>query len=330
MKSSTLFKGLLAAAFLAAIAASGLFSGLANGAGLYFLIVGSVAAAFMGFSGREIGTAFRIAGGRPAAPGEFERAAYFWEAASRNAWIQGVLGSTLNFIFALGRESGGMASITTRMVQALIVGLYGLVLAIVCLIPALKIRGAMTGAGKSAVAVSGKPPVTGRILAYILFVAMLSTAALSVAGGKGPHGPLSLEKVLLHGPAFLVVVGGTIALALFAGAGAGARALTLGFSLMGLVSLLMGFIQALFGFVHYSIQEITSALVFIISACSFALLGLLAVAAPLEDREMMEGRREGPGSFSRLLWIVVPFVSYIFLILAFIMVITPMKQAPGK
>ncbi len=329
MKSSALFKGLLGIAFLAAIVASGLFSGPAHGAGLYFLIVGSIAAAFMGFSGREIGTAFRFAAGRPGTGGEAGRAAYFWEAASRNSWILGVLGSTLNFTFALGRESGGMESVTLRMVQALSVGLYGLILAVVCLVPALKIRGAMED-GESARAVSGMPPVSGRILGYVLFAAVLATTALSVAGGKGPHGPLSLEKVMLHWPAILIVVGGTIALAVFAGAGAGPRALTLGFSLTGLVSLLMGFIQALSGFVHSSVQEIASAVVFIISSCSFAMLGLLTVGAPLEDRAVMEGRRARPGRFSRMLWIVFPLVSYIFLILTFIMVITPMKRAPGK
>ena len=132
---------------------------------------------------------------------------------------------------------------------------------------------------------------------------------------------------MLHGPAILVTAGGTIALALFLSAGA--RGLTFGFAMTGFISLLMGFIQALFGFVHRSLNDIVSAIAFIISAGSFALLGMLVVAAPLEDREMMEGRRERSDSLSRMFWIVFPLLAFIFLVLTFIMVITPMKQKVG-
>ena len=65
---------------------------------------------------------------------------------------------------------------------------------------------------------------------------------------------------------------------------------------------------------------------FIISASLFALLGLVVIAAPLEDREVMEGRRERPGPLSRMFWIVFPLLTFIFLLLTFIMVITPMKK----
>jgi hypothetical protein len=123
-----------------------------------------------------------------------------------------------------------------------------------------------------------------------------------------------------------VVAGGTVALAIFVGTGFGARVLTFGLSLTGLISLLTGFIQALFGFVHHSIQEISTALVFVISSSSFTLLGMLVAGTPLEDREVMEERRERPGSLSRIAWVVFPLVVYIFLVLAFILVITPMEQ----
>jgi len=157
---------------------------------------------------------------------------------------------------------------------------------------------------------------------------VLGLTVFFLVGGHPQSGPLSIAKALLHGPAILVVLGGTIALALFMGAGAGPRTLTLGFAMTGLVGLLMGLIQALFGFVHTSVREISSAVAFIISAASFALLGLIAAAAPLQDREVMDGRRDGPGPLSRMLWIVFPLLTFIFLLLTFIMVITPMK-APG-
>jgi hypothetical protein len=136
-------------------------------------------------------------------------------------------------------------------------------------------------------------------------------------------GPL---PVLLHWPSVLVVIGGSVALALFIGAGAGARAWTFGFSMTGLIGLLMGLIQGLFGFVNRNIGEIAAACVFIISACSFSLLGLITVANPLEDREIMDGRRAGPAPLSRLFWAVFPLIVFIFLLLTFIMVVTPIVK----
>ncbi len=139
---------------------------------------------------------------------------------------------------------------------------------------------------------------------------------------------MPLARVILHGPAILVVFGGGVALALFMGAGAGGRALTLGFSLTGLVGLLTGLLQTLFGFIRANIGEIASALAFIISVSSFTLLGLIAVAAPIEDREAMDGRTKKPGALSRAVWAVFPLLAYLFLLLAFLLVITPMKK-PG-
>jgi len=331
-----IFKWIFGAAFVIAVVVSGIFSGLGHGPGLYFLLAGSIAAVLMGFSGREIAGAFGFAARRRGTAKELEKAAYFWEACARNAWILGVLGSTLNFTIALGRESGGIESISNRIVQALIVAFYGLVLAVLCLVPAAKVRGqldlsraaAFPRQSESEAMIFGEIPVAGRILGYVLFVAVLATAGYALTRGTAQNGPLSVGKILFHWPAILVVVGGTIVLAVFMGKGMGGRAWTLGFALTGLVSLLMGFIQALFGFVHRNIGEIASALSFIVSACSFALLGMLTVGAPLEDREIMGDRRENAGPLSRMFWVIFPLLAYIFLLLAFLMVITPMKQ-PG-
>ena len=329
-----ILKWLFAAAFVIAVFFSGLFSGLMNKAGLFYLVSGSVAAALMGFSGREIGAAFRSAAGRPGPAAELRRAAHFWEAAARNAWVLGVLGSTLNFTIVLGGESGRIEDVGSRMIQAFFVSLYGLVLSVICLVPALKIMGQIEGAGaletpaaEISRAASGRTFVYERVIGYILFAAVLGLTIYFLMKGRPQNGVLPMAKAVLHGPAILVIVGGTIAFALFMNAGA--RALTLGFAMTGLISLLMGFIQALFGFVHRSLQDIVSAIAFIISAGSFTLLGMLVVAAPLEDREVMEGRRKQPSSLSRMFWIVFPLLAFIFLVLTFIMVITPMKQKVG-
>jgi hypothetical protein len=302
-----------------------------NKAGLLYLVVGSVAAALMGFTGREIATAFRLAAGRSGPEDDRRKSAYFWEAAARNAWMLGALGSALNFTIALGSDSGDLAGIAGRMIQSLVVVLYGLVLAVVCLIPAMKLADGSRagGAAASPAGRAGRAAVSGRILGYVLFAATIALTILFLMGGQPRSGPLPLNKVLLHGPAILVVFGGTIALALFAGRGVGARALTLGFAMTGIIALLMGLIQALFGFAHTNIEEISSAVAFIITAAAFALLGLVAIAAPLEDREVMGGRRDKAGPFSRLFWVVFPLLTFICLVLTFIMVVTPMTKPAG-
>jgi len=238
-------------------------------------------------------------------------------------------------MIALSRESAGIADVSNRMIQSLIVMLYGLVLAVVCLIPWMKLAGQaertrLSEEGRPSSEAGSRPGAAGRaidrIIGYILFVAVLALTVVFVIKGQPRSGDLSIGKLLLHWPAYLVVLGGAIALAIFVGAGAGARAWTLGFAMTGLVSLLMGLIQGLFGFVHRNVGEIASAVAFIISASSLTLLGLIAVAGPREDREVMEGRRERPGPLSRLFWVLLPLLTFIFLVLTFIMVVTPMKQ----
>jgi len=331
--SSAVIRWLFAAAFIFALIISGLFSGLMNKAGLFYLVFGSVAAALMGFTGREIARAFRQAAGRNGDAESLRKSAYFWEAAARNAWILGGLGSALNFTIALSRESGGIADVSNRMIQSLIVMLYGLVLAVVCLIPAMKLAGK---AEEARIPGNAVPPAAAakfhravtpdRIVGYVLFAAVLALTVIFLVEGQPQAGSLPIGRLLLHGPSYLIVIGGAIALVLFMGRGAGARAWTNGFALTGLIALLTGLVQALFGFVHTNVGEIASAIAFIISASSLALLGLAAVAAPLEDREVMEGRRQGAGALSRMLWVLLPLLTFVFLVLAFIMVVTPMTK----
>lgn len=320
-------KWIFATAFVAAVVLSGPFSGLVHRAGLFYLVVGSIAAALMGFSRREIGAAFRHTAGRPGTREETRRAAYFWEAAARNAWVLGALGSALNFTLALSLESGGIADAGNRMIQSFVVTLYGLVLAVVCLVPAMKLANRAQAAPAAATSGAG-PALAERVTGYAVFAAVLVSTYVMLVRGTLQSGPFSIVKVLLHWPAALVVFGGAIAMILFMGPGAGARGLTLGFGMTGLIALLMGLVQALFGFVHKNVGEIAAAVAFIVSASSFALLGLVAVAGPLEDREVMDGRREGAGPLSRMFWVLLPLLVFIFLVLTFIMVITPMTK-PG-
>lgn len=334
-KSRAVLRWIFAAAFIFAVVASGLFTGLMNKAGLFYLVAGSVAAALMGFTWREIAAAFRQAAGRPGTEDDPRKAAGFWEAAARNAWVLGGLGSSLNFIVALSGESGGIADVSNRMIRSLIVMLYGLILAVICLVPAMKLAGPAekggrgSGGGPASPALSSRRAISAdRIVGYVLFAAVLVLTVVFLLPEQSRSTNLPIGRLLLHGPAYLVVIGGAVALALFMGRSAGAGAWTLGFALTGLIGLLMGLIQALFGFVHRNVGEIASAVGFIISASSLALVGLVAVAAPLEDREVMEGRRDGYGPLSRLFGVLLPLLTFIFLVLTFIMVVTPMTK-PG-
>jgi hypothetical protein len=325
---------LFAAAFVFAVIASGLFAGFLNRAGLLYIVFGSVAAAFMGFTGREIGTAFRHAAGRAGVAADLKRSAYFWEAAARNAWVLGALGSAINFALAAGGDSGGIRDISQRMIQSFVVTLYGLLLAVLCLVPAMKLAGSAertAGAGPaSSAAPAGRRFLSlERVASYLSFTAVLVLTALPRARGVSQLGPLPIVKVMLHWPAILFVFGGAIALALFAGPGAGARAWTMGFAVTGLIGLLTGLIQALFGFAHTDIAEISTAVAFIITTSAFALLGFILAAAPLEDGEVMTGRREGAGPLSRMFWVLLPLLTFIFLLLTFIMVVTPMAKPGG-
>jgi hypothetical protein len=335
-RGPALLRWLFAAAFVVAVAASGLFSGLMNRAGLFYLAAGSVAAALMGFTGREIATAFRHAAGKCESKAARRRSAYFWEAAARNAWILGALGSAINFTVALGSDAGGIGGIAHRMIQSLVVMLYGLVLAVVCLVPAMKLsdgdgqdmRPSSDAPTGDRSAGSHEPSTSGRIIGYALFVVVLAATIVFFKGGQPRSGPLALGRLLLHWPAILVVLGGAIALTLFTGTGAVARGLTLGFAVTGTIALLMGLIQALFGFAHTNIAEVSAAVAFIITASSLSLLGLVAVAAPLEDREVVSGRKVKSSPVSRLLFVVFPLLTFIGLVLTFIMVVTPMTK-PG-
>lgn len=328
VRRRALLRWLFAAALVYAVIWSGAFAGMAHAAGLFYLTVGSVGVTLVGFSIREIGAAFWHAAGRRGTRWQTRRAAHFWEAAVRNAWLLGVLGSTLNLTMAMNSESAGIADASDRVIRSLMVTLYGLVLAVICLAPAIKLAvqaGQATDDGASEEESAG-PRWLERAVGYALFAVVLGLTIAFLGRGGPPRELLSLTRIVLHGPAALVVFGGAIALALFMGRAAGARAWTLGFGLTGLVALLMGLIQALLGFVHSSISEIAAAIAFIISASTYALLGLAIVASPLEDREVMEGRVAGPGTVSRMFWAVFPLLVFVFLLLCFMMLVTPMTR----
>ena len=98
------------------------------------------------------------------------------------------------------------------------------------------------------------------------------------------------------------------------------------FAIMGLIGSLMGFIQALFGFADVNIGEVGAAVTFVLSSSFAAMLGMLLVGAPLEDHAVRTGRMAAPSAFSRVSWYVFPMLALIFLVLMFVMVVTPITK----
>jgi hypothetical protein len=164
------------------------------------------------------------------------------------------------------------------------------------------------------------------VIGYILFIFTLGWAIFTPLLGKVFDGPLKAQDLFLYWPSLLVVVGGTIAIALFVGNSGASRSLTIGFALTGMLATLMGFVQAMMGFSSKEIQDIASAITFILSSCFIALLGMMLVGNPLVDRSVKSDNIQKTHTLNRIAWFVFPFMTLIILFLTFIMVVTPIKK----
>lgn len=317
-----------------AVILSGKFTDLMSGPGFVFVLLGGVTLTLMSFSLKEIGLALKHTSGRPDSAEEQRKSGYFWERAVRNFWMMGVLGSVISFVIALGNSEGGIFGIATRMSASYLSAVYGMILAVICIVPVLKIRGTLNSQSKEeAQGVLEKPENNTlhnlkfeNIIGYVLFIFVLGWAIFTPLMGMAFEGPIKPQDLFLHWPSLLVVLGGTIAITLFVGNAAAGRSFTVGFALTGFLATLMGFVQAMFGFSSRGIQEIAAAITFILSACFIALLGMMLVGNPLEDRSVKAGRGQKLLTLSRIVWFVFPLVVLILLFLTFVMVVTPIQK----
>jgi flagellar motor component MotA len=125
---------------------SGRFSALWSGAGLAFILVGGAAMILMDFSISDIGTGLKWTAGLSVRSEDLPQISYFWEAAGRNFWLLGALGTVINFILALAQVAkgeGGLQVVALGMTSAFRPSLYGLILAVIFAVPALKARSAL-------------------------------------------------------------------------------------------------------------------------------------------------------------------------------------------
>jgi hypothetical protein len=324
---------LIVAVLAAAVVFSGKFSGFINVRGLLFVLLGSVTLALAGFSVPEVGAAFKHAAGVPGEPEAIRKSIAFWEAAARNAWMTGVLGTILNFIVSLCTLSGGIVDVATRMATSFLATVYGLVLAVICAVPAWKLGEILRLRPAGIVPETTPKPMPAEaksirfenVLGYLLFLVVVSWMVFKPVLGIA-HLNFSPFDWIIHWPSLLVVLGGTIALVLFVGSAGVGRMLTPAFAVTGLIGSLMGFIQVLLGFASKVIGTVGAGITFVISSCFVAMLGMMLVGAPWEDRLVKTGRMDRPSALSRAAVYVFPLLALIFLVVALVLVITPLKK----
>ncbi len=325
---------LVVCGLIIAVIISGKFTDFMTGPGLAFIILGGIALALMSFTFKEIGSAFKHASGGTGTVEEQRKAGYFWETTVRNFWMMGVLGSVISFVIALGNSEGGIFGIATRMSASYLSAVYGMILALVCFIPALKISGGSNSRSKEERSNIYEKPEDNivphlkfeTVIGYAFFIFVLGYAMFTPLWGKAFEGPLEPQDLFLYWPSLLVVLGGTIMIALFVGNDAAGRSFTIGFALTGFLATFMGFVQAMFGFSSRGIQDVAAAITFILSSCFIALLGMMLVGNPLADRSVKIDRVQRPHTLNRIAWFVFPFMTLILLFLTFVMVVTPIQK----
>ena len=285
--------------------------------GLVLVGGGTAALALATHSARDLASWLRHAFRRPL-PGEAGRCARaFWESASRNAVLLGALGAAFGLAAILGSGRGPSALAEQLGVQVFGPPILGLAVATFGALPACR-RAAPPGevGPRPASRAPGRWLRVETVLGYAAFLVLL--AAVFPASGAEPS--LRPVDLLLHGPAWLSVVGGTVVIALYLGEPSRGRSILVGLAVAGGASALLGLLQAFHGMAVVKIETVAGGLVFSLSAAVATLVGLAAVGFPVGDRAVAEGE----GTPSRLVGFGVPLAAVLLVAIACVMVFTPM------
>ncbi len=303
--------------------------------GFVFVLVGGMALAMVSFSGDEIRRALMHAALSSRNDAGIRISILFWEATGRNFWILGGVRSVLSVILGFEamktEESAGVLAVIGSMTRSLLGSFYGILLAVICLIPCWKLMAKLQSRsplsnvnGGETPSSIGRPGVRyGTVIGYILF---LSIFALTIP-------PLSKSALwnalpsIVYWPSVLVVLGGVAAMVLFMGGVNAGPPLSMSFACMGLIGFLIAFIQMLLGIGSSKIGSVASALVFVLSSCFAALLGMILVGAPLEDRAVRKGQVTTPSPFSRVSWYGFPLLTLVLVPLVIVFITTPMPRS---
>jgi hypothetical protein len=297
--------------------------------GLLFILLGGVALMMISNSRAEIWRALRHAAGSPGNDAEIRLSAFFWEAAARGFWMLGGLRSVLNSMIAFMdmANDGGIRDILNGVVRSLAAMFYGLLAAVICFIPYWRLTGKLqhrpllSGSEQSEAPTSIWLPGMKwhTVIGYILFslVLILTTPNL---------GRLIYHLTAYSRPALMVVLGGVLVLMLFAGVVNLERLPSISFAVMGLVGSLMASIQVLFGIDYTKILVLAEGIYSILCSCAIALLGMILVGAPWEDRAIRGGRFAAPFALSRVAWYAFPLFALLLVFLAAYLSATPFPR----
>lgn len=302
----------------------------AVGSGQYFLFIdwktivlmlgGGFSTLLMGFTFPQMGRAFKHAYAAPGTRQEMRRSAHFWEASGRNFFMLGVFWCMVSFIAFLNTPSKGLVSLADAISLGFLPVFYGVILAVICFIPSYLIHKRINRAapGPSGEEADGnrRQPMFLRfehVTGYLVFIGIVLWKLDS------PLNPF------IHWPSLTIVFGGGMALVMLFGDITTGRPFTLSFAFTGLVGLLMGFTQFLYSLMR-SIKGMADAITFAILSCFFAMLALLLIGMPMEDRWMTtEEDFKGLG-FSRASWYGLPMIALLLFFFCILLVIIPVGK----
>lgn len=292
--------------------------------GCLFVLLAASALSLAGFTAADGVRALREA---RASTGS-ARSALFWEAAARNAWLSGVLGCVLYFVLALCTSEGGLAAVATAMALAFVPAVCGLALAMLCLLPVMKLRHHAAAAGRdepttdTAEPPAATPSARDHALGHVLFFVLLAVT-IGWRYGTAVEPLFPVWAWLLNWPALVVIALAVVAVTVL-GAPLRARAWTAAFGFAGLLGALFGVVRVLTGFAARDLASLTAGLSFVVSSCFVAMLALAVVAGPTLDRAARGGAVSRPSTLERLVWALYPGVVLIFVALALLATLTPM------
>jgi len=300
--------------------------------GPLFILLGSTALALTAFSVENIRAALRHAI-RPPGREAARMSAFFWEATARNSWIAGVLGSVVYFVLAFSDSESQPARLITRMAQAFVPAIYGLAAGGIALVTAWKLYDGVEDRRAGPAAGEERHPRNDSAgnpgLGLLLFLALLVGTLLIPYGGANPARTLPW-RLMIHWPAVLVVLGAALTVLLLAGGRLGPRVRTAAFAGAGTGGSLIGVVSVLLGIAALDISRIMSGLSFMLTALTVALLAIALVANPAEDRAVRSGVIQGYSWVSRSASLLFPLIALLLVLVAFIVVITPLQPDGAK
>lgn len=288
--------------------------------GLAIVSGGVAATLLLGFPVREIARAFGFAVRSTASPGERRLAAVAWEAAARNAWVLSAVAAVAGLVSVLCSDFGGISRFVSGVGGRAAGVALGALLAVVFSIPALR---AWPSGERWPEEAAAAPAWWQRLLGGAALLALLAWPLL----GRVPGSSFEPASWLLNGPAWLVTVGGALALALYLRAIGLGASVVVGLGAAGTVAALLGLTRSLHGFATVSIAEVAGGLMFAVSSGYAALAGLAAVGLPLLDRDAREGRQ--PPAAARWAAYGFPLLVLAVLTLAVALVMIPMEKPAG-